>query len=155
MNKLVCRFPAMVILFAVLSATTSVAAPTAQEAIEAGNAQWTAGDLDAALASYQQAAASDESSVDARLKLAGLRMARQEYRAAVDAFQEAAGIDPSDAKPFIGMGIAYLHLGQDSLAHAALTEAIRLEPDRRDQIQPLLTRIETRLEIGAPKPAAD
>ncbi|KPK39219.1 MAG: hypothetical protein AMJ69_06205 [Gammaproteobacteria bacterium SG8_47] len=155
MNKHVWWLSLVVILLAAFSATMSVAAPTAQEAIEAGNAQWAAGELDAALASYQRAAATDENSVDARLKLAGVRMARKEYRAAVEAFQDAASINPDDAKPFIGMGIAYLHLGQDSLAHAALTEAVRLEPARREQLEPLLTRIEARLDVGTATPSAD
>lgn len=145
----------MLVLITALGANFVAMATTAQEAIEAGNAHWTAGDLDAALASYQQAATSDENSVDARLKLAGVRMARHEYRHAVEAFQAAASINPSDAKPFIGMGIAYLHLGQDSLAYAALTEAIRLEPERTDQLQPLLSRIESRLDIGTLNPPAE
>ena len=132
-----------------VAAVSAQASSSAQELVESGNAQWTAGDLDAALASYEQAVTADERSVDARLKLAGVRMARHEYRHAVEAFQAAASINPNDAKPFIGLGIAYLHLGQDSLAHAALTEAVRLDPARRDQLQPLLARIEARLDQPA------
>ncbi len=116
--------------------------------IDAGNRHWEAGDLDRAAASYRSAIEQDASSVDAHMKLAGLQIARQEYRAGVETFQQAISLNPDNANAFIGMAIGYLHLGDHALAYAALEEALRIEPDKRDRIEPLMQQIEARAPNG-------
>ncbi len=127
----------------------------AQPLIEAGNRHWEAGELDLAMVSYQDAIEREPRSVDAHMKLAGLLVARQEYRAAVETFQQAISIDPDNANAFIGMAIGYLHLGDHPLAHAALEEALRIDPEKRGRVGPLMRQIEARLAteahgLGAP-----
>lgn len=111
--------------------------------IEQGNRQWAAGDLDQAAASYQAAIGMDPKAVDAYMKLAGLHIARQEYRAGVETFQKAIGADPNNANAFIGLAIGYLHLGNPVLAQAALDEAVRIDPGRRATLEPLMARIQS------------
>jgi len=111
--------------------------------IEQGNRQWAAGDLDQAAASYQTAIGMDPKAVDAYMKLAGLHIARQEYRAGVETFQKAIGADPNNANAFIGLAIGYLHLGSPALAEAALDEAVRIDPGRRATLEPLMARIQS------------
>ncbi len=59
------------------------------------------------------------------------------------------------ANAFIGMAIGYLHMGNPELAHAALEEALRLDPEQRGRVEPLMLQIQARLGyvphgIGAP-----
>ena len=83
------------------------------------------------------------------MKLAGLYIARQEYRVGVETFQKAIGIQPDNANAFIGMAIGYLHMGDTGLAYAALEEAVRIDPDSRERVAPLMAHIETRLRENA------
>jgi cytochrome c-type biogenesis protein CcmH/NrfG len=66
----------------------------------------------------------------------------QNYDRAIEQFQQAIGGDDQNAGAFIGLGVAYLHLKQAGPAKAALTEARRLAPDKRGDIDVLLERIE-------------
>lgn len=126
-------------------------ASAAQSLLGKGTELWIAGDLAGALASYRQAVARDPQWVDARLKLAGVYMARQEYGEAVEAFQAAIGIDATDPKPFIGMAIAYWHGRDYGHAHAAFEEAVRLDPSRYKQIAPHLARLEGKMTHPVPR----
>ncbi len=111
--------------------------------IEQGNREWAAGALDQAAASYRAAIGRDPKHVDAYMKLAGLHMARQEYRAGVETFQKAIGLDPNNANAFIGLAIGYLHMGNPALAQAALEEAVRIDPGKRATLEPLMARIQS------------
>jgi Flp pilus assembly protein TadD len=77
---------------------------------------------------------------------------KQEYAEAIRSFQIAIGLDAEDnAEAFIGLGIAYLHLGQYGAARAALTEARRLKPESGSDIDQLLAWLDGR----SPGPQAD
>ncbi len=121
------------------------AAGEVQRLIDTGNRHWEAGELDQAEASYRGALEQDPASVDAHMKLAGLYIARQQYKAGVETFQHAIGLNPDNANAFIGMAIGYLHMGDPELAHAALEEALRIDPDKRGRVEPLMRQIEARL----------
>ena len=120
------------------------AAGEVQRLIDAGNRHWEAGELDQAEASYRGAIEQEPRSVDAHMKLAGLHIARQQYKAGVETFQQAIGLNPDNANAFIGMAIGYLHMGDPELAQAALEEALRIDPTKRDRIEPLMRQIEAR-----------
>jgi tetratricopeptide (TPR) repeat protein len=137
------------LLAVLLTVGGSAAASDVHALVAQGNDYWAQGDLDRALEIYRQAVEQDERSVDARMKLGGLHVARQEYRAGAQAFQSAIGLDPENANAFIGLAIAYLHLGQSGAAHAALEESLRLDPSRSEQVAPLMQR----LEAGMAHPA--
>ena len=140
-----------VLLLALGSWPCLVVAGEVQSLIEKGNQHWQAGELDQAVVSYQGAVEQDPRSVDARMKLAGLYIARQQYRAGVETFQRAIGIKPDNANAFIGMAIGYLHMGDPQLAYAALVEALGIDPDKRDRVEPLMQQIEARLASRPPQ----
>jgi Tfp pilus assembly protein PilF len=105
--------------------------------------QWSAGHLDQAQQSYEQALKANPRSVEARMKLAGLYITRKDYSASTKQYQRAISLDPKNAKAWIGLGISYLHSGDKSLTRAAWEEALRLEPARKQQLAPLLAKLDT------------
>ncbi len=77
------------------------------------------------------------------MRLAGLLLSRNNYSASTKEYQRLIGLDPKNAKAWIGLGIAYLHSGDKSMTRAAWEEAMRLEPARQQQLAPLLARLDT------------
>jgi Tfp pilus assembly protein PilF len=110
--------------------------------IEQAEAQLTRGETQAAIATLNDAIAADPSSSLAHTRLGGAYLLSQEYSSAIDQFQQAISSDNQNAGAFIGLGMAYLHLKQAGPAKAALTEAKRLNPAKRTDIDALLARIE-------------
>ena len=121
-----------------LSFAGAVRADATSSLLAKGYQQWSAGHLDQAAKSYEQAVKADSRSVEAHMKLAGLYIARKDYSASTREYHRVIGLDPKNAKAWIGLGIAYLHSGDKSLTRAAWEEALRLEPGRREQLAPLL-----------------
>jgi Flp pilus assembly protein TadD len=76
------------------------------------------------------------------MKLAGVYIAQNNFTAATRTYQQVIGLDPTNAKAFIGLGIAYLHSGDKALTRAALEEALRLEPQRKEQLTPILSQLD-------------
>jgi len=118
-----------------------------------GDEHWRAGRLEAAEASFLAAAADDARDLEARMKLAGLRLSQQRYSDAIPVYQEAIGIDGGDDRAFIGLAISYLHLQNLALAEAALEEALRINPARREDLAPLVDSIRRRREAMASHPS--
>lgn len=129
------------------------ASSEAQALLEQGDGQSQSGDLDAAFSSYQRAVESDPQSVDAHLKLAGLQLVRRDYKGSINSFQTVIRLAPDNANAFVGLGIAYLHLGSYSRARAALQEALKRDPSKQADIQNVLDWIDVR--SGADVPSAD
>jgi len=77
------------------------------------------------------------------MRLAGAFVAQGNFSSAIGVYQQAIGLDPNNAKAFIGLGIAYLHGGNKPLARAALQEAIRLEPGRETQLAPVIAALDS------------
>lgn len=113
-----------------------------QALIERGEQQLERGEHQAAISTLSEAVADDPASSLARTRLGGAYLLTQNYDRAIEQFQQAIGRDDQNAGAFIGLGVAYLHLKQAGPAKAALTEARRLAPDKRDDIDVLLQRIE-------------
>ncbi len=116
----------------------------AEALIEQGNRQSQSGDLDAAFSSYLQAVGKDPKSVDAHFKLAGLQLVRRDYTSSIKSFQTVIGLAPDNANAFVGLGMAYLHLGSYGMARAALQEALRRDPSKQADIQNVLDWIDAR-----------
>lgn len=106
--------------------------------LEKGDGQWKDGKTDLAIKSYDEADKADPTSLKVLMKKAGLLLSTQNFESAIRTYQRALGVDPKNAKAFIGMGIAYLHGGGYDLSRAAFEEAIRLEPERKAQIAKVL-----------------
>lgn len=127
----------------------TLAEPTAtdlmKDLMKKGDKQWEANQLDAAMESYLAAEKADPGSVELLMKKAGLQMMTLHYSDAVETYQKAIGLDPQNAKAFIGMGVSYLHNGAMVLAKAAFEEAIKIEPARKAQLEPALVNIEESL----------
>ena len=149
MNKPLSAVPLLLML--VLASLCCEAAPDAGALIEQGDRQAEAGDLDAALQSYRLAIEADPASSLAHTRLGGVQMIRQEYPDSISSFRTAIGLAPDNAAAFIGMGLAYLHLGQYSLSRAALMEARQRSPERGDEIDQLLAWLGNR--ASAPESA--
>jgi tetratricopeptide (TPR) repeat protein len=123
----------------------------AETALELGQRRSQAGDLDGALAAYRQAVAEEPRSAVAQTRLGGALLAKQQHRESVARFKTAIGLDPANADAFVGLGMAYLHQGQYPLARAALAEALRLKPSRRQEIDQVLAWLDGRDDGVAPR----
>jgi Flp pilus assembly protein TadD len=108
--------------------------------------QTQAGRLEDALRTLQQAVGEDPQSALAHTRLGGVQILRQEYGAGIRSFQQAIMLDQTNAAAFIGMAVAYLHLGQYNLAKAALNEAGKLDPAKQPEIEKILAWINQRSE---------
>lgn len=126
-------------------AVFEVSADTSTASVTAGESHRRSGHQEQALESLRQAAIQQPRSIQAQLKLAGFLLNQQQYRPSVGAFQRAIGIDPTNAKAFAGLGLAYLHMGRYGPAHAALSQAVLLDPEKSADVAPLLARIEERI----------
>ena len=135
---------------AVTALLTLSATSQAESAFEAGERLAQAGDLDGALAAYQQAVAADPKSAPAQARLGGMFLLKQQYSDAIRTFKTAIALDSGNADAFVGLGMGYLHLGQYDLARAALTEARARKPEKTQQIDEVIAWIDAR-ESGAAK----
>jgi Tfp pilus assembly protein PilF len=117
-------------------------AETTAALLAKGYQQWSVGQLDQAQQTYAQAVKADPRSVEAHMKLAGLYITRKDYGASTQEYHRAISLQPDNAKAWIGLGIAYLHSGDKSLTRAAWEQAMRLEPARKQQLAPLLARLD-------------
>lgn len=113
--------------------------------------QTTAGKLDDALLTLQQAAQEDPDSSLVHTRLGGIRVLRKEYSEGIKNFQQAIMLDQKNASAFVGMAVAYLHMGQYSLAQAALHEAGKLDPTKKTEISEVQNWIEQRTNKAATK----
>ena len=94
-----------------------------------GDRYWAENKLDLAEQSYRKAVEQDAGSIEARKKLGGFLLRQNRFTEAVVQFQAAISLDPSNAKLFVVLGVAYLHQGVYPLAQAAAEEALKLDPD--------------------------
>lgn len=106
-----------------------------------GDAQWAAGKLDLAQKAFQDAVKADPKSLPALMKLGGLQLSRQEFKACIDTYQRAIGMDSKNTKAWLGLGFAYLHLGKDDLSMAAFNEAVRADPSVKDKLAPVMAKL--------------
>ena len=137
----------LVVVGSLLAAAMQVAAGDALTAIDRGEQALRAGQLEAAEAAFQEALTLEPESVNARLRLAGVQVARMEDAAAIENFQKVIGVQPQNARAFIGMGLAFLHQGRYGLARAALQEAVAADASRQGEIAPLLAWIDARADV--------
>lgn len=136
----------MVASAAVLSAFALWSAQAAMrvDLVAQGDKQWAAGQLEQAQASFERAVQADPTSLTAHMKLAGLHLSRQDFKASIPVYQNAIGLDANNDKAWLGLAFAYLHTGQDALAGAAFDSAIRINPANRDKLAPVLEKLQTR-----------
>ncbi len=136
----------MVVCAAVLSlfALLSAQAVMQMDWVTQGEQLWAAGQLDQAQATFEQAVRTEPKSLKAHMKLAGLQLSRQDFKASIPTYQAAIGLDANNDKAWLGIAFAYLHTGQDALAGAAFDSAIRINPTNRDKLASVLEKLQTR-----------
>ncbi|TCJ17127.1 tetratricopeptide repeat protein [Parasulfuritortus cantonensis] len=125
-----------------VGAAAAHANASADKWLEQGDSQWRQGHTDQAMKSYEAAEKSEPNSSRILMKKAGLYLATQNFDSAIRTYQSVIGAEPGNAVAFIGMGIAYLHGGDNDLARAAFEEALRLEPKRKAQLAPVLASLD-------------
>ncbi|OIN92775.1 MAG: hypothetical protein AUJ20_06200 [Comamonadaceae bacterium CG1_02_60_18] len=131
---------------AVLSAFALWSAQAAMrvDMLAQGDQQWAAGQLEQAQVTFERAVRSEPNSLKAHMKLAGLHLSRQDFKASIPVYQKAIGLDANNDKAWLGIAFAYLHTGQDALAGAAFDSAIRINPANRDKLAPVLEKLQAR-----------
>jgi Flp pilus assembly protein TadD len=93
------------------------------EALAEGQQKAAAGDVKGALAVYQQLTLAHPDSHEAFAHLGGMQLLEQRYADAIKSFQRAITLGDEGTRSFVGMGMAYLHIGQLGAARAAFVEA--------------------------------
>ena len=116
-------------------------ADTPTPLIAMGDQQWAKGQLDLAQKSFEQAVQAEPLSVNANMKLAGLQLSRQDFKASIPTYQHTIGLDANNAKAWLGLGFSYLHTGQNNLSLAAFNEAIRIDPGNKEKLAAILAKI--------------
>jgi Flp pilus assembly protein TadD len=81
------------------------------------------GDITGALSAYRVVVQARPDWAEGYARLGGMQLVNQQYRDAVRSFQKAISLGDQGTQPFIGMGMAYLHMGEYGLARAAFGEA--------------------------------
>ena len=120
-----------------LTGAAAMAAPSTAELIGQGDKLWGEGQTAKAQQAFEAAAGAEPRSVPVLLRLAGFQLANRQLDASVATYQRAIGLDPKNAKPWLGLSLAYLHAGKRDLAQTALDEVLRLDPQKREQLAPL------------------
>ena len=93
------------------------------KALAEGQQLAAAGDIEGALSIYEGLTRSHPDSYEAFAQLGGMQLLDQRYADAVKSFQRAVTLGDDGTRSFIGMGMAYLHMGQLGPARAAFVEA--------------------------------
>lgn len=112
--------------------------------IAQGEDRLKAGEIDAGLVLFRQAAEQDPRSSLAQTRIGGALLLKQEHRPAIEAFRQAIRLDGANADAFVGMAMAYLHSGEYALARAALEEAKRIDPAKQAKVDEVIGYIDRR-----------
>ncbi len=137
------RVVAMITLVAAGCALPVHAAGPADGLVGEGDRLWAASQLDGAESAFLRAVEASPNATEPLMKLGGLRLSRQKFADAIPTYQRAIGLEPQLARAWIGLGFAYLHLGQADLARNAFDEAGRIDPSKAKQLAALLPERKT------------
>jgi tetratricopeptide (TPR) repeat protein len=122
----------------------------AESVLDRGQALAEQGDLAGAMAAYQDAVRARPAWGEAHARLGGMQLVNQHYPDAVRSFQQAISLGVADSQPFVGMAMAYLHMGQYGPARAALNEAKARGAAGSQDIDRILTWLDAREPQPAP-----
>lgn len=127
-----------------VAGSSAFAASSTDSLLQQSYEQSKAGNLDEALKTLQLAVKNDPSSSVARTRLGGIHILRQEYSKGIQDFQQAIMLDQKNASAFLGLSVAYLHMGKYNLARASLQEAGNIDPEKQTEIDNVLAWIDER-----------
>jgi len=129
-------------LVLMVGSASQALAGSAAALVAQGDQQWKAGQLVEAQDSFKAALAVESRSLEIHLKLAGLQLSNNDFAASITTYQNAISLDANNVRAWLGLGFSYLHTGKDSLAMAAFQEALRLDPDKKLALQPVLNKLQ-------------
>lgn len=138
------RHPILITLLLLFVTTTTQAQNNAETLIQEAQIQSEAGDLEQATSLLNQAIELAPDSSLAYTRLGGVQLLQRNYSSGIKNFQQAIMLDGKNADAFIGLSVAYLHMGRYSLAREALKEASRLGPDKQQEINNVLAWLDQR-----------
>jgi Flp pilus assembly protein TadD len=139
------RYPILITwLLLLVAASTAQAQNNAESLIQQAQVQSEAGNVDQAISLLNQAIQLAPDSSLAYTRLGGMQLLQRDYSSGIKNFQQAIMLDGQNADAFIGLSVAYLHLGRYSLAREALKEASRLGPDKQQEINNVLAWLDQR-----------
>ena len=143
----------IVLLICVLAITLSwanIAVAQTGAAIAQGQEKAAAGDIKGALEVYLEMTRTHPDSYEAHALLGGMQLLDQHYPDAVKSFQRAISLGDAGARSFVGMGMAYLHMGQYGPARAAFVEAKSRGVSADSDVDQIIAWIDKR-ESGGPE----
>ena len=138
----------LICLLAITLSWANVALAQTEAAITQGQEKAAAGDIKGALAVYLEMTRSHPDSYEAHALLGGMQLLDQHYSDAVKSFQRAISLGDAGARSFVGMGMAYLHMGQYGPARAAFVEAKSRGVSADSDVDQIIAWIDER-ETGA------
>ncbi len=110
------------------SQTNSGNIATEQIIFKKADQLWADKKIDEAIIEYKKIIKENPKNKLAYQRLASIYLLNNKAKDAIPAYQDAIMHDPENPKLFASMSIAYLHLGQYSMAKAMANEAITLDP---------------------------
>lgn len=140
LNRIVC-----VIVFSLLS-SFCFASANAVNNVKEGDKLYADGNIKGALGYYEKAVEQNSASAELWFKLARTQMLDNHHSASVKSYQKSIALDQGNALAFVGMAIAYMHIGQYNHAKASLTEASRIDPSKKQEVDKVLLQIDRKLE---------
>jgi tetratricopeptide (TPR) repeat protein len=143
MMTVLLRQAASLIAAVAVSAAAAAADPLTDAVAEA-DALVAEGRLEEATGRLDDALARHPDSALLHLRLGGVELLRQRHAEAVGAFKAAVRAGSEGAGAFVGLGMAYLHMGRYGPARAALEEAARRDPARRADVERVLAWLDDR-----------
>jgi tetratricopeptide (TPR) repeat protein len=102
------------------------------------------GEFDAAISATEEVVAKHPDSSLAHQRLGGMLLLNGNYTRAIDSFRTAIGLDERNGRAFIGMGMAYIHMGSYTLARASFDEALGRQPELAGEINKVTTWLDER-----------
>jgi Flp pilus assembly protein TadD len=114
------------------------------KALAEGQQLAAAGDIEGALSIYEGLTRSHPDSYEAFAQLGGMQLLDQRYADAVESFQHAVTLGDKGTRSFIGMGMAYLHLGEMGPARAAFVEAKSRGTEHPAEVDDIIRWIDSR-----------
>ena len=106
------------LVLAISASWGNLAFAQSEAALAEGQQKAATGDIKGALATYQALTRSHPDSFEAHAHLGGMQLLDQRYADAVQSFQKAISLGDDGTRSFVGMGMAYLHMGQLGPARA-------------------------------------
>ncbi|MCP3851837.1 MAG: tetratricopeptide repeat protein [Gammaproteobacteria bacterium] len=122
------------------------ASSDAKSDLKEGDKVYAEGNITGALGHFEKAVKQNPASAEAWFKLARTQMLNNQHSDSVKSYQKAITLDQNNALAFIGMAISYMHIGQYNHAKASLTEASRLDPSKKAEVDKVLVQIDRKLK---------